>query len=109
MEKLRNAIKNISPKKFLYPGIFFLYIITVGILFFFSTRSLVSEVNKALATQTDEGEFSFDMGHYNLIAARLNLPVQPNVENPETATTTSVQIETTATTSPDTKKVLPKK
>lgn len=77
------------------------FIIVLAVVFVFATRTLLTQVDATLATETaSQQELSLDTGHYALLKQKLGLPdVAPNVsETPAPTLSTS----TTATTSTDT-------
>lgn len=85
-----------SFKKLLYPGIFLVYAVALGLVFFYFTGFITKNLNLAFAPAANqaalEKSVQLDLANYSLLAAKLRL------EKPITAIITPAASEQPATT-----------
>lgn len=69
------SLKNIKYRDLAYPGILALFFGLVIILFFFAMRFISQSINKAFSPETNDSSQVLDRERYQLVARKLNIPV----------------------------------
>lgn len=96
--KETGKIKKIKNKNFLYVTIMILFFASVGVVFFFSVKFVINNINKVFVIESEKTLHALDISRYALVEKKLNLPVNtpqkddftPLQENtPETVSTSS--------------------
>lgn len=81
------SLKKIRPKDLIYSGILTLFIITVVIIFFISTRFISQNINRVFSSEGGESVQALDLTRYMLTTKKLGIAVNISSENsgaPET-------------------------
>lgn len=98
IKNLRASISNIKPGDLIYPGIFLVFILIVGILFFTSTRFITKNINNAFSEHVGGSEGSLNIPNYTLVANKLGISLTEG--NPSSAQNVIPETAIIATTTP---------
>lgn len=104
--KFLQIAKNIKSPDFIYLSVFSIFLITVLLLFVFTTNFIVQNVNKIFTPASDGNTEALDIKNYLSVAKRLNLPVESVAVGVAGGMGTAVQqvlASTTATSSEPTR------
>ena len=91
-QKFISFLKAMKLRDFIYVSISIMFLIAVGVLFFFSMQFISSNINKVFTIEDDSDTSALNITQYSLVAKKLGIP--PNAsKQPEplkTVTPTSV-------------------
>ncbi len=80
--KETSEIKKIKTKNFLYVMVMILFFVSIGVVFFFSVKFVINNMNKVFVVENEKTIQALDISRYNLVEKKLNLPVNtPKKEN----------------------------
>lgn len=81
INSIRDTLKNIKPKDVVYPGILFVYIVLVAVVFFFATQFISKSINNVFYS-TDAGDTeALNLEPYKLVAKKLGIVVSAPKDN----------------------------
>lgn len=96
IKNLRNSISGVKPRDLVYPGIIFLFIILVVILFFLVTQFIAKNINNAFSGDVSGESSSLNMTNYTLVTKKLGISTEVQKESAPPAPTPTEAPTTTA-------------
>lgn len=69
------TLKSMKPRDFTYPGIFIVFLVIVGIIFYNTATFISQNINKVFSIQEGTTIQSLDLEQYKIVAQKLNIPV----------------------------------
>lgn len=98
IKKISDSVSEVNPKDLIYPGIVFLFVIIVGVIFVIATGFIAKSIDTAFSGDTGEGSTSLNMENYTLVAKKLGISTEIKKEATVVQVATAVPTETPATT-----------
>lgn len=87
--------KQLKPVDLIYPGIFTIFFIIVGIAFFTATQFISKNINKAFSAEQSARAQALDLARFMLAAKKLNIPVNTPGGNVAVVSETLIPVATT--------------
>lgn len=84
---ITERLKSMKPRDFIYPGIFIVFLIIVGIVFYNTATFISQNINKVFSVQEGATVQGLNLESYKAVAHKLNIPVivpeEPSEITPE--------------------------
>lgn len=74
-QKETGEIKKIKTKNFMYVSIMILFFLSVGIVFFYTVKFVIHNINKVFTVEKEESIHALNISRYSLVEKKLNLPI----------------------------------
>lgn len=99
----KKILEKMKPTDYIYLGVLFIFIISVLIIFSFSTRFIVQNINKILSSGNTENVDALNINQYKFVADKFNIQVNLDPDNPsQAANQAPIQEATTPVNTPKT-------
>lgn len=102
------TLKSFKPKDFIYPGIFLVFLGTIGVVFYSAAHFITQNINKIFSSEQNVEAQALDLDRYKLIAKKLNIEVVVPSETTPTLTPETTPAPIATTTPEETPVVLDK-
>lgn len=74
-QKETGEIKKIKTKNFMYVSIMILFFLSVGIVFFYTVKFVIHNINKVFTVEKEGSIHALNISRYSLVEKKLNLPI----------------------------------
>jgi len=81
IKNIQGALSGIRAKDLTYPTIFLLFIVIVGMIFYFATQFISKNINAIFSGDIGSESSSLNMANYTLITKKLGLTIKSKVDS----------------------------